>query len=126
MTAALCSRCGAPGAAGWCDPCQLRTAAAPEYRIEKRSSGRSPRRWLVRRRHLHKTAALMSLLLPGAGQVYKGHLAAGAAWFAVVAACYWVMGPPALLVHLMCVVMAGSAARVVRLPFLYDGVSWAK
>jgi hypothetical protein len=68
----------------------------------------------------------MSLLLPGAGQVYKGRVAIGVAWFVVVAAGYWLVGLPALLVHLMCVVMAGSAARVVRLPFLYNGVGWTK
>jgi hypothetical protein len=112
--------------AGWCDACQRRTAPAREYRIERRSTSRRPRRWLVRRRHLHKTAALMSLILPGAGQAYKGRVAVGAVWLVVVAACYWAVGPPALLVHLMCVVTAGSAARVVRLPFLYDGVAWKK
>ncbi|HEX8455289.1 MAG TPA: hypothetical protein VF647_24640 [Longimicrobium sp.] len=112
--------------AGWCEACQRRIAPAPEYRIEKRSTSRHPRRWFVRRRHLHKTAALMSLLLPGAGQVYKGRVVIGIAWFLIVAGCYWMVGLPALLVHLMCVVMAGSAARVVRLPFLYDGAGWTK
>jgi hypothetical protein len=126
MATNLCPRCGCAGVAGWCDACQRRIAPAPEYRIEKRSTSRHPRRWFVRRRHLHKTAALMSLIVPGAGQVYKGRVVIGIAWFLVVAGCYWMVGLPALLVHLMCVVMAGSAARVVRLPFLYDGAGWTK
>ena len=125
-TATLCPRCGAPGTADWCEACQRRITSPREYRIEQRSSDRRPRRWRVKRRHLHKTAALMSLLLPGAGQVYKGRVAVGAAWFVVIVACYWAVGLPALLVHLMCVVTAGSAARVIRLPFQYDGVSWTK
>ena len=126
MTEIPCPRCGAASAAGWCDACQRRIAPAAGYRIERRSTSRGPRRWLGRRRHLHKTAALMSLVVPGAGQAYKGRVAIGAAWLVVVTACYWMVGPPALLVHLMCVVMAGSAARVVRLPFRYDGVAWTR
>lgn len=125
MTTTLCPRCGGDtGATIWCDACQRRTTPAPVYRIEKRSSSRGPRRWLVRRKYLHTTAALMSLLLPGAGQVYKGRVPAGVAWFVVIVASYAMVGLPALLVHLMCVVTAGSAARVLRRPFLYDGVSW--
>jgi hypothetical protein len=94
--------------------------------VEKRSTNRQPRRWFVRRRYLHTTAALMSLVVPGAGQVYKGRVLIGLAWLVVVVGSYVAVGLPALLVHLMCVVFAGSAARVVRLPFLYDGVGWGK
>ncbi len=127
MTAISCPRCGGEATeAGWCDACQRRVAPAARYRVEKRSSSRKPRRWQVRRKYLHATAALMSLVIPGAGQVYKGRAAVGVSWFVIVAACYVLVGAPALLVHLMCVVSAGSAARVVRLPFEYDGVSWEK
>lgn len=127
MTATPCPRCGgATDGIAWCAACQRRTTAAPVYRIEKRSSSRGPRRWLVPRRFLHTTAALMSLLVPGAGQVYKGRIPAGVAWFVVIVASYALVGLPAILVHLMCVVTAGSAARVLHRPFLYDGVSWTK
>lgn len=127
MTAPTCPRCGAAtDGAPWCDACRQRTTPAPEYRIERRSTSRRPRRWLVRRRWLHTTAALMSLLVPGAGQVYKGRVVVGLAWFAVVVAGYSWVGIPGFLVHLMCVITAGSAARVVRRPFLYDGVSWTR
>ncbi|HEX8430507.1 MAG TPA: hypothetical protein VF625_04435 [Longimicrobium sp.] len=122
----VCPRCGAPGEDGWCEACQRRITPGRAYRIEKRSSSRAPRRWLVKRKYLHLTAALMSLVLPGAGQVYKGRTLVGILWFVVVAGCYWLVGLPALLIHLMCVITAGSAAREVRIPFLYDGVSWTK
>ena len=127
MMATPCPRCGgAANAAMWCDACQRRVTPAPVYRIEKRSSSRRPRRWMVSRKHLHSTAALLSLIVPGAGQVYKGRTLAGVAWFVATVAAYFLVGFPALLIHLMCVITAGSAARVVRIPFLYDGVSWTE
>lgn len=126
MEPTLCPRCRKTTATpGWCDACQRRTTPKKDYRIERRRSGRRPRRWMVNRRYLHLTAALMSLAVPGAGQVYKGRIAAGIAWFAVVVAGYWAFGWPGLIVHLMCVVTAGSAARELRRPFLYDG-SWSQ
>jgi hypothetical protein len=111
-----CPRCGAVSETDWCDACERRISAPPIIRYEKRSSDRRPRRWRVPRRYVHLIAALLSLVLPGAGQVYKGRNVAGALWFVGVAACYWLVGLPALLVHLMCVVFAGSAAPPIRRP----------
>lgn len=126
-TTVACPRCGAAETEeGWCKACERWVGVTPQYRIEKRSSNRNPRRWMVRRRHLHKTAALMSLVVPGAGQVYKGRVIVGVVWFVLVAAGYYMVGAPGLLIHLMCVVMAGSAAPEVRIPFLHDGSGWTK
>lgn len=126
MEATVCPRCRkATATPGWCDACQRRTEPKADYRIERRSSSRLPRRWMVKRRFLHTTAALMSLVVPGAGQVYKGRVAAGIVWFVIIVAAYAFLGWPALLIHLMCVVTAGSAAPEVSRPFLYDG-SWEK
>ena len=122
-----CPRCGAvPVGNGWCEACQRRVMPAPVTRFEQRSTGRGPRRWLVKRRYLHATAAVMSLVVPGAGQIYKGRLKAGAAWFALVLGGYLLLGLPALLIHLMCVVSAGSAARVLRRPFQDTGLGWTQ
>jgi hypothetical protein len=81
---------------------------------------------MVKRRFLHTTAALMSLAIPGAGQVYKGRLKAGLAWFLIVATAYLLVGAPGIIVHLMCVVTAGSAARVVRRPFVSGPAGWTR
>lgn len=100
--------------------------APPIIRFEERSTSPRPRRWKVNRKHLHLVSALMSLVLPGAGQVYKGRIASGVAWLIVVAAAYAVLGPPGLLVHLMCVVTAGSAPSVKRRPFVSNRYGWSR
>jgi hypothetical protein len=123
--AVSCPRCSADTAGSdWCDRCQRRVGPPPVILYEKRSSSRAPRRWRVHRRYLHLTAAVLSLLLPGAGQVYKGRVAAGIAWLLVIVAAYVLVGPPGLLLHLMCVVTAGSAARQMRRPFRAEGIAW--
>jgi hypothetical protein len=127
MSVKTCPRCGAEGnEAGWCTVCQRRITHARSVRFEQRSTSPRPRRWKVKRRFLHWQAALMSLVIPGLGQIYKGRVAAGAAWLLIVVGCYVLVGYPALLVHLMCVVTAGSTAKVVRKPFLAMGDSWAE
>ena len=127
MTAIPCPRCSTLATeTGWCERCQQRITPPREYRFEQRSTSPRPRRWKVRRRFLHTTAALMSLILPGAGQVYKGRVVQGIVWFVVIAASYWLVGLPALIVHLMCVITAGSEATVVRRPVPYEGGSWPK
>jgi hypothetical protein len=61
-------------------------------------------------------AALLSLILPGAGQMYKGHVGGGLLWFFGVAGAYmvgfseaeWFLAI-AVLLHLLCIF--GAAAR---------------
>jgi hypothetical protein len=127
MTALTCPTCSGPATPeGWCDACQRRVTRPQAYRFERRSTAKGPRRWLVKRRFLHTTAALMSLVVPGAGQAYKGRPVAGGVWFVVIVGAYAWLGLPALLIHLMCVVTAGSKARVLRKPVLYGGMGWPK
>jgi hypothetical protein len=68
----------------------------------------------------------MSLIVPGAGQIYKGRVKVGIAWLVIVAAAYALVGFPGVLVHLMCVVSAGSAARIRRRAFVSDRFSWRR
>lgn len=121
-----CPTCNGPVApdTGWCEACQRRASRSAVIRIDRRSSSPKPRRWQVRRKHLHLTAAALSALVPGAGQVYKGRVVQGAIWLVVVVAAYLVMGPPAMLVHAMCVVAAGSAPPEVRRPVVTNGLGW--
>jgi TM2 domain-containing membrane protein YozV len=57
-------------------------------------------------------AAVLSMLVPGAGQMYTGNLLSGLLWFMLVAAGYTLI-LPGLFLHLICVATAaGSAHRL--------------
>lgn len=57
-------------------------------------------------------AALLSLFLPGAGQIYTGRVLAGVLWFLLVSAGYTLL-LPGLFLHLWCIASAaGSAHRL--------------
>lgn len=53
-------------------------------------------------------AAVLSLVIPGAGQMYKGQVANGLVWLAVVAAAYFVQFVPGVMLHLLCILGAAS------------------
>ncbi len=56
-------------------------------------------------------AAVLSLLIPGAGQMYKGQVAQGILWLigTVVAYCFIIF--PGLVVHLICILDAGRSSK---------------
>ena len=57
-------------------------------------------------------AALLTLLVPGAGHIYTGRFAAALLWFAIVGMGY-VLFLPGLFLHLWCIASAaGSAHRL--------------
>ena len=56
-------------------------------------------------------AAVLSVLIPGLGQVYSGHLGSGAIWFLATGLAYWAVLLPGFLVHAFCVASAYSLAR---------------
>ena len=51
-------------------------------------------------------AAVLSFVIPGAGQIYRQRVLTGFGWLLVVVACYVLFWPLGLAVHLACVVMA--------------------
>jgi TM2 domain-containing membrane protein YozV len=55
-------------------------------------------------------AALLSLLVPGAGHIYAGRFAAGVLWFIIVGLGYTLL-IPGLFLHLWCVASAAGAAH---------------
>jgi TM2 domain-containing membrane protein YozV len=59
-------------------------------------------------------AAVLSVLIPGLGQVYTGRLGAGAAWFLLTSFAYWAILIPGFLVHAFCVWSAYESAREFR------------
>jgi len=54
-------------------------------------------------------AALLSIVIPGLGQLYKGQPANGIVWFILVIVCYAGAIPLGVLVHIACIL--GAAAR---------------
>lgn len=55
-------------------------------------------------------AAVFSLFIPGAGQLYTGRFVAALLWFLVVSAGYALI-IPGLILHLFCVVSAAASAN---------------
>jgi TM2 domain-containing membrane protein YozV len=55
-------------------------------------------------------AAVFSLFIPGAGQLYTGRIVAALLWFLVVTAGYALI-LPGLVLHLFCIVSAASSAH---------------
>lgn len=55
-------------------------------------------------------AALLSLFVPGAGQLYTGRFASALLWFLLVSAGYFFI-LPGLFLHLFCIASAASSAH---------------
>lgn len=53
-------------------------------------------------------AALLSLIIPGAGQIYKGNVGTGLAWLFFVVIGYCLLVVPGLILHIICIVTATS------------------
>ncbi len=53
-------------------------------------------------------AAILSLVIPGVGQMYKGDVGSGILWLIVVIIGYLLFIFPGLILHLICIIMAAS------------------
>ena len=53
-------------------------------------------------------AAVLSLVIPGAGQMYKGSIGGGLCWLLFVVIGYALMVVPGLILHLICIVNTAS------------------
>jgi TM2 domain-containing membrane protein YozV len=53
-------------------------------------------------------AALLSLIIPGAGQMYKGNVFSGLFWLVFVIIGYTMFIVPGLILHLICIIAAAS------------------
>lgn len=58
---------------------------------------------VVRRAPSPGVAAVLSVLIPGLGQVYGGRLLAGAVWFLATTCAYSAVLLPGFLIHALCV-----------------------
>ena len=66
---------------------------------------------VLRRAPAPGIAAVLSVLLPGLGQVYAGRLLAGGLWFLATTFGYWAILVPGFLIHALCVWSAYRSAR---------------
>lgn len=58
-------------------------------------------------------AGLLSLIIPGLGQLYRGSLIVGIIWFVATAIGYTLFVIPGIILHVLCVIFAftGSPKR---------------
>ena len=59
-------------------------------------------------------AALLSALVPGAGQLYAGRPISALGWFVVVSLGYLMLVVPGVVLHVLCIASAASAAHQQR------------
>ena len=69
------------------------TIIMPEQKIRKWSPG---------------VAALLSFLIPGAGQMYKGNVLAGLVWLVAVVIGYFLILIPGIILHVICIFTAAT------------------
>lgn len=62
----------------------------------------------VQRKWSPGIAALLSFIIPGAGQMYKGDIGTGIAWFIFTCLGYVFLIVPGLILHLICIITAAS------------------
>jgi len=80
--AIVCKHCGRDLATGAQPP----TASQPNYGI----------------------AALLSLIIPGAGQMYLGRVGRGLLWMAATICGYFLFVVPGLIIHVACIISAAT------------------
>jgi TM2 domain-containing membrane protein YozV len=66
---------------------------------------------VVRRAPSPGIAAVLSVLIPGLGQVYCGRLLAGGIWFLATSFFYWAVLLPGFVAHALCVWSAYQSAK---------------
>jgi TM2 domain-containing membrane protein YozV len=59
-------------------------------------------------------AAVLSLIVPGAGHLYAGRPLAAVLWFVLVSIGYLLLIVPGVLLHVLCIASAASATHQLR------------
>jgi TM2 domain-containing membrane protein YozV len=59
-------------------------------------------------------AAVLSLIVPGAGHLYAGRPLAAVLWFVMVSIGYLLLIVPGVLLHILCIASAASATHQLR------------
>ena len=53
-------------------------------------------------------AAILSLFIPGLGQMYKGHILSGLFWLVITPVGYFLFLIPGMVLHLICIITAST------------------
>lgn len=111
-----CMKCGqeCPPGASYCSKCghKLSTAPSeePDIVIENAEVYVEHPGYLAeeapRRLWSPLVACLLSFLIPGLGQLYKGHVFSGLFWFLIVLVGYLMLIVPGMVLHLLCMIGA--------------------
>lgn len=75
---------------------------APQQTVIVNVAGHGPPRWSG------GTAAVLSLIIPGLGQMYKGQVINGLVWLVAVVIGYFCLIIPGIVLHILCVIGAAS------------------
>jgi hypothetical protein len=129
MVGAFCGRCGKPmipvsPASPEVDAGQATSTLTPEERqriyleekarfeirqqLETTSPGGRPAPVVVPAPPSNGTAAVLSLFIPGAGQMYKGKVGTGILWLVFTILGYFLFIIPGLFLHFVCIFDAHS------------------
>jgi TM2 domain-containing membrane protein YozV len=68
-----------------------------------------PATYIVQNRPGNGVAAVLSFLIPGMGQIYKGWVGQGIAWLIFTTMGYFMFIFPGVILHLICIVSAASS-----------------
>jgi TM2 domain-containing membrane protein YozV len=79
---------------------QAAAAPVPQSIVNVHVAAPTMRRWS------RGTAILLSLIVPGLGQAYKGQIINGLVWFVVTIAGYIMLIVPGVILHILCLVGA--------------------
>ena len=63
---------------------------------------------LPERKRVPGIAAVLSLVIPGAGQMYKGHIGTGIFWLIITFIGYCIFIVPGIILHIVCIASAAS------------------
>lgn len=74
----------------------------PVLRASQPSQNARQRKWIP------GVAAVLSLVIPGSGQMYKGKIGTGIFWFILVIIGYCCFVIPGIILHIVCIVTAAS------------------
>jgi hypothetical protein len=86
----------------------------PRPRETQTLARRDPYELEVRHPPNPAAAAVLSMIVPGAGQLYAGRPLSGVAWFALVTMGYLLLIVPGVVLHILCVASAAGAANSWR------------
>ena len=110
MALTTCRECGqtVSSEARSCPHCGVPSPSGSHYAGAHAYESAQQVVYVERRQPSGGVAAVLSFLLPGLGQLYKGQVGRGLLWFFATAIGYAALIVPGLILHLVCIINAAS------------------